>query len=349
MNGLSSRQQAVLGLVVREHVASTTPVGSQTLVGAYGLDISSATIRNEMALLEQGGYLGHPHTSAGRVPTAEGYRYFVQHLMGESELPSVERRTIRHQFHQARRGQMEQWLRLSATILARRAGLTALVTAPAPTRCHFRHAELLPLHGSRGTLVVILEEGIVEQQIFALEYPLSWGTLVRTSDQLNQLLNGRTMDEIRMIRESLSGLTREVADRILQIMAAQDVQASVGSAEPVGGQLFYEGLTTMLDQPEFADGEAIRRLVDLLDRPRLLRQILAESLAHSGVQVLIGGEGRWEALREYGMVLARYGVEGYALGALGLLGPIRMPYERAVSTARYMSELMSEIVRGLYG
>jgi len=349
MNGLSSRQQAILGLVVREYVSSTTPVGSQTLVGAYGLDISSATIRNEMALLERRGYLGHPHTSAGRVPTAEGYRYFVQHLMGESQLPNVERRTIRHQFHQARRGQMGQWLRLGATILARRAGLIALVTAPAPIRCHFRHAELLPLHGSRGMLVVILEEGIVEQQVFALEYPLSSDTLVRTSDQLNRLLNGRTVDEIRAIRESLSGLTREVADRILKIMATRDVQTSVDSAEPVEGQLFHEGLTTMLEQPEFADGDTVRRMVDLLDRPHLLRQILTESLAHSGVQVLIGGEGRWEVLREYGMVLARYGVDSDALGALGLLGPIRMPYERAVSTVRYMSELMTEIVRGLYG
>jgi heat-inducible transcriptional repressor len=151
-----------------------------------------------------------------------------------------------------------------------------------------------------------------------------------------------------MVRESLRGSAREVADRILHIMVGRGAQTSMGSALPLEGQLLYEGLTTMLEQPEFADGEAIRRLVNLLNRPRLLRRILAEPLTHSGVQVLIGGEGRWEALGEYGVVMARYGVDGRALGALGLLGPIRMPYERAVSTVRYVAELMSEIVRGLY-
>lgn len=341
MNGLTPRQRVVLGLVVREYVVSAAPVGSQALVGAYGLDISPATIRNEMALLEQVGYLYQPYTSAGRVPTVQGYRYFVQHLMGEVELPPVERRTIRHQFHQVQGGKMEQWLRLSATILARKSRVAALVTAPGPAQSHFRHAELLPLYGSRGMLVLILEEGIVEQQVFTLEQPLSSGPLARTSHLLNQLLMGCTTDEVRMACRSLSGFAHEVADRIVQIMATRDAQ--------FGGQLFHEGLMAMLEQPEFADGEAIRRVIDMLERPQLLRQVLAEALTYSGVQVLIGGEGRWEALREYGMVLTRYGLDGYALGVLGLLGPIRMPYERAISTVRYVAELMNELVRGPYG
>jgi len=341
MDKLTPRQQLILGLVVREHVASAAPVGSQALAGAYGLDISSATIRNEMALLEEAGYLYQPYTSAGRIPTVRGYQYFVQYLMGESELPLTEQRTIRHQFHQVWREEMEQWLRLSAVILARKAGAAALVTAPAPTRSHFRHMELLPLLGSRGMLVLILEEGIVERQIFTLEQPLSLGTLARTSAQLNELFEGCSTDEVRMRCPSLSGLARKLADRIVQLMAAQDAQ--------IGGQLFYEGLTFMLEQPEFADRRAIQRLINLLERPQLLRQVLAEALTRSGVQVLIGGEGRWEALREYGLVLTRYGVDDYALGALGLLGPIRMPYERAISAARYVAELMSELVRSHYG
>jgi len=294
-----------------------------------------------MALLEQAGYLCQPHISAGRVPLVQGYRYFVQHLMGEVELPPVERRTIRHQFHQLQRGEMEQWLRLAATILARKARVAALVTALGPARSHFRHAELLPLYGSRGMLVLILEEGIVEQQVFTLEQPLSSRPLARTSDHLNQLFMGCTTDGVRMASRSLSGFAHEVADRIAQIMAAQDAQ--------LGGQIFHEGLMTMLEQPEFADGEAIRRLIDMLERPQLLRQVLAEALTYSGVQVLIGGEGRWEALRDYGMVLTRYGLDGYALGVLGLLGPIRMPYERAISTVRYVAELMNELVHGPYG
>lgn len=347
MNGLSSRQQVILGLVVREHVASAAPVGSRRLVGDYSLDVSSATIRYEMALLERQGFLQHPHTSAGRVPTVQGYRYFVQHLMGESRLPNVDRRTIRHQFHQARRGQVEQWLHLGATILSRAAGLTALVTPPSPARVQFRHVELL-LHGSRCRLVIILDQGTVEQRDLTLDYPLSTSASARISDSLNQLFVGHTTSQVRETAETLSGPAREVADRIVHTMAARDMQAPMDSGEPVEGQLFRDGLAAMLEQPEFADGEATRRLVALLNRPRLLRQILAESLTHGGVQVLVGGEGRWEALSDYGMVVARYGVDGCALGALGLLGPIRMPYDRAVSTVRFVSELMSEIVRGLY-
>jgi len=340
MKGLTRRQHLVLALVVREYVASAAPVGSQGLVGTYGLGISPATIRNEMALLERAGYLQQPHTSAGRVPTVQAYRYFVQHLMGEVELPPVERRTIRHQFHQVWGGEMEQWLRLSATILARQAGVAALVAAPVPARSHFRHAELLPLYGWRGMLVVILEEGLVERQVFTLGQSLSSGILARTGDQLNELLRGCTRDEVRRACASLNGFAREVAQRIAQIMSAQDAR--------MGGPLFQEGLVTMLEQPEFAEGEAVRRLIDLLHRPQLLHQVLAEALTHSGVQVLIGGEGRWEALQEYGVVLARYGVDGYAFGALGLLGPTRMPYERAICAVRYMAELMGELVRGPY-
>lgn len=340
MKGLTPRQHLILALVVREYVASAAPVGSQGLVGTYGLGISPATIRHEMALLEQVGYLHQPHTSAGRVPTVQGYRYFVQHLMREAELAPVERRTIRHQFHQVWPGEVEQWLRLSATIMARQAGVAALVTAPAPSGSHFRHVELLPLYGWRGMLVLILEEGIVERRIFTLGQSLSSGILARTGDELKQRLMGCTADEVWRACSSLSGLAREVAERIARIMSAQDAK--------IGGQLFEEGLLAMLEQPEFAEGEAVRRLIDLLHRPELLRQVLAEAVTHSGVQVLIGGEGGWEVLREYGMVLARYGVDGYALGALALLGPIRMPYERAISTVRYVAELMGELVRGSY-
>lgn len=340
MDRLTPRQQLILGLVVREHVASAAPVGSQALAGTYRLDISSATIRNEMALLEEAGYLYQPYTSAGRIPTVRGYRYFVQHLMGEVELPLAEQRTIRHQFHQVRQEEMEQWLRLSAVILARQAGVAALVTAPAPTRSHFRHVELLPLLGSRGMLVLILEEGIVERQIFTLEQPLSLGALARISAQLNELFRGCSMDEVQTRCPSLSGLAREIADRIAQLMAAQDAQ--------IGSRMFYEGLAFVLEQPEFADRRAVQRLISLLERPQPLRRVLAEALTHSGVQVLIGGKGRWEALREYGLVLTRYGLDDYALGALGLLGPVRMSYERAISAARYVAELMSELVRSHY-
>jgi len=340
MHELSPRQRVILELVTREHMTSAAPVGSRKLVEACGLDVSPATIRHEMALLERAGYLRQPYTSAGRVPTAQGYRYFVQHLMREVELLPAEQTTIRHQFHQIHQGRFEQWGRLAAAILARKCGVAALIMAPVPARSHFRRMELLPLHRSRAILVLVLEEGIVERRVLDLERPLSPHALMRTSAEFNQAFIGRTADEIRMIKSSLTGFAHRAASHVVQIMTTQDTRAE--------GQLFYEGLTTVLEQPEFADGRAARRLIDLLENPAWFRRMLAEVLTHSGVQVLIGGEGRWDTLREYGMVAARYGVDGYALGALGLLGPIRMPYERAVPMVRYMTELMSDLVRDTY-
>jgi heat-inducible transcriptional repressor len=139
---LTQRSQTVLRLVVREHIRTAAPVSSKAISERYGLGVSPATIRNDMADLEEKGYLTHPHTSAGRVPTEKGYRYFVEKLMGESQLSPDERRTISHQFHQARL-ELDQWMRLSAAVLAHNAQSASLVTAPKSSRCRVKHLELV--------------------------------------------------------------------------------------------------------------------------------------------------------------------------------------------------------------
>lgn len=331
---LSERQRLVLGLVVHKHVASALPVGSRKLVRTYKLTISPATVRNEMAVLEHTGYLSHPYTSAGRVPTAQGYRYFVQYLMGEVELPILERRTIRHQFHQAREEQMGQWLRLVTTILARKSGVLAFATAPTLAHSHFRSVELLPLGETKGILVLVLEGGVIERHSFSLEHSFGSETLTHISDQLTQLFRDSTADEVARICCSLRGFSRKVADRVVQVMSVRDVRT--------GDQFFYEGLATVISQPEFANGTAIGRLINLLERPQWLSRALVETLTHNGVQVLIGGDEGWEALRNYGVIFTRYGVDGYTFGTLGLLGPMRMSYGWAISLVRYMAELANE-------
>ena len=146
MDELTERRQVILGLVVREYIASAVPVSSRAVVEQYGLNISSATVRNEMAYLERHGYLTHPHTSAGRMPTEKGYRYFVQRLMEEAQLPAVEQHTIRHQFHQARLD-LERWMKLAAAGLAHTTLGAALVTAPQTSQSRFKHLELVSTHG----------------------------------------------------------------------------------------------------------------------------------------------------------------------------------------------------------
>jgi heat-inducible transcriptional repressor len=161
---LTERQQSLLALIVRAYTETAKPIGSKKLLDRYNLNISSATVRNEMAMLTDAGYLRQPHTSAGRVPTEAGYRYFVRGLLGDPELPNAEKRLISHQFHQAH-ADIDEWVRLSASVLAQHSHVAALVTTPRPERAIFKHLKLIATQGQQVLLVLVLQGGDVRQQI----------------------------------------------------------------------------------------------------------------------------------------------------------------------------------------
>jgi heat-inducible transcriptional repressor len=339
MDDLTSRQQLILALVIREHIAAAQPVGSKTLEG-YGLGVSSATIRNEMALLEEGGYLTQPYTSAGRVPTEQGYRYFVEHLMRESQLPMDQRRTIRHQFHQVG-VDLEQWMRLAASVLAHTAQSAALVTSLRTEQCRLKHLELIAIRETMILLIVVLEGGLVRQQMLSLDEPMSQDTLTQVTNRLNDLCIGASVQRVVACRPQLGTFEQQVLDILVQIMERVDDQA--------GLHLYRDGLINILHQPEFAPPENARQVVRILEDRTLMEELLTEMLEVGGVQVIIGGEGRWNELKECSLVVSPYGVSGEARGALGVMGPMRMPYSRAISTVRYVAGLMSDLFLELYG
>ncbi|MDY7040695.1 MAG: heat-inducible transcriptional repressor HrcA [Chloroflexota bacterium] len=338
---LTTRQQAILGLVIREYVTTAVPVGSRGITEQYGLGVSSATVRNEMAYLEELGYLTHPHTSAGRVPTEKGYRYFVQRLMGDIELPLAEQRMILHQFYQVRLD-LEQCVRLAAAVLARTAHTAAVVTSPRPDCCRFKHVELISTHGPLVLLVLVLEKGLVKEQMLLLNEGRSQEDLSRVSNWLNDAFCALTADEIAAEAGPLPEFERKVGDVIAEIMR---------SVDRLGGEIYHDGLLNVVDHPDFVASEGLQQVLHVLEERVLLEAILGDVLAMTGkgVQVIIGGEGGWDELSECSLVLSRYGVSGQATGALGVLGPIRMPYERAVSTVGYVSRLLSDLLFELYG
>ncbi len=339
---LTDRQKLILELVIREYVASAAPVGSRALSENYDLGISPATVRNEMAALEEQGYLTHPHTSAGRIPTDRGYRYFVERLMGEVELPLAERRMIQHQFHQARR-EMSQWMRLSAAVLAHAAHSAALITAPQMAESRLKHVELIHVHGVTVLLVLVTATGTVRQEVITLAQPLSQESLSRVSQQLNELLNGCSAPEIAARRPELVLLEADMARVIQDILTWLDKRGE--------REIYQFGASNVLSQPEFATVELARQFLYLFERGPYLAQILSGwfSVESDDVRVIIGSEGPWGELPELGLVLGQYGVSGVALGTLGVLGPRRMRYERAVSAVRYVAGLLSDLVRDLYG
>ncbi len=338
---LTERQKTILDLVVRGYIATAVPVGSKALVGRPGLSVSSATIRHEMASLEETGYLTHPYTSAGRMPTEKGYRYFVEYLMEERALSVEEQRMIRHQFHQARMD-LDQWLKLSAAILARSARNAALVTAPKADRSRLKHLDLISVGESGVLLLLVFHEGSLRQGLLTSALPLEQGELSRLANELNARLGGLTSEKIRTRMIAFQGFKRRVSQHLVEVMERVDQRQA--------SEIYHNGIANILRQPEFAEAERVERVLGILERRAFLESLLTEvELTHGGVQVLIGGEGRWCEARDCSIVLARYGMAQEAMGILGVLGPMRMSYERCISAVRYMASLMTDIFSESYG
>ncbi|MEW6286779.1 MAG: heat-inducible transcriptional repressor HrcA [Chloroflexota bacterium] len=338
MTELTERQKTLLLLIVRDHIESAQPVGSKRLVEHYHLKLSPATIRNEMAALTEMGYLRQPHTSAGRVPTEAGYRYFVSQMMDQAVLPETVQRTISHQFHQSG-ADMSQWMTLAASILAHQSQGVSVVTAPHIEQVKFKHVELISTQGRQVLMVLVLAGGEVSQQILTLTEPVSQERLSQTAARLNTLLAGLTPDAMTALPARSDALDQDILTLIVQDMRR--------SAERVSGEIYTDGLSNVLTEPEFIEKEEARRALKLFGEPATLKELLDRTIAGGnvgGLQVLIGGEGVWEELRQCSMVVARYGVPGLATGALGVLGPMRMSYARTIPTVRFVAGLLSDLV-----
>jgi len=338
MTDLTDRQKTILMLVLRDYIETAQPVGSMRLMERYHLDMSSATIRNEMAALTELGYLRQPHTSAGRIPSEDGYRYFVSHLMHKAELPVAVQHTISHQFHQSR-PEVEQWMTLAASVLAQQSQAVSLVTAPHAEKAYFKHVELISTQGRQVLMVLVTLGGEVNQQILTLAEPVTQERLSAVAIRINQCFQGRTIDEINALPAHSDALEADIVTLISRDMRR--------AAERVSGNLYYDGISNVLAEPEFNDSDDARRALRLFDERSTLQELLSQTAMTSGVggvQVLIGGEGTWEELRQCSMVLARYGIPGNVTGMLGVLGPMRMSYGKTIPIVRYVAGLLSELV-----
>ncbi len=339
MGGLTERQKIVLALVVRDYVDFAEPISSGRLVTNYHLDFSSATIRNDMAILEQRGFLRQPYTSAGRVPTKAGYRYFVQQLMGTNELPAHIQEMIRHQFYQAR-NDVDDWISLSASVLAQHSKVASIVTPLHTEKARLKHIALLSTRGRQVMLVIILNSGEVHQQTLVLDDTLSQDQLTATAKQINQLSAGMDSKELDKVISDIQGSPlEEVFAVVSQVIKQAEVIFS--------GDVYRDGVANMLSEPEFSEPEKAKKTLELFQDRAMLDDLLSRTVFErnaSGVHVIIGGEDTWEQLDDCSLIIARYGSREHAMGAVGILGPLRMAYSRGVSTVRFVSELMSELI-----
>lgn len=336
---LSTRQQKILKIIIGEYIHSDMPIGSNTLLKKHRLGISSATVRSEMAHLEELGYLTQPHTSAGRVPTDRGYRYFVEHLMDNASLSQTEQLTIQHQFHQARL-ELDQWMRLSATVLASSTQSASLVTSPKVTQCKLKHIELISIQDYVVLLILVLQEGTVKQQIINLDTPHTQDELRAISRQLTELWINGDAPTLSIASTNLSGLAEHIATVVLEMMKRVDSRKT--------SEMYHAGLLQLLEQ-NIASGNVMEQIIRVVEERNLIEQLVGQTLTQNGIQIIIGGEGKWDDLSQVSIILSRYGTAEGASGALGVVGPTRMSYRRAVSIVQYMSHLMSNLISDLYG
>ncbi len=335
---LTDRQKLILTLIIHEHIHSAQPVGSKTIVDKYNLSMSSATVRNEMAFLTDYGLLRQPHTSAGRVPSEEGYRFFVGNLVQKTGLPTNTRRTITHQFYQSRQD-VEQWLRLAASVLATQSQAASLVTAPHSEKAIFKHLELIATRGRQVLMVLVLMDGEVHEQIINLSERITQEHLSEVANQFSHRFVRLDAEAISHIRDQFDTLGQDILDVLIMEMASIE--------EASTGEIYLDGMTNVLSEPEFAESDEARQALHILEERSLLENLLASTVMNAdvgGIQVLIGGEGTWEELRLCSIVLARYGDPDTLTGSVGVLGPIRMPYDRTISTVRFVANVLSDLV-----
>ncbi|MBI3162946.1 MAG: heat-inducible transcription repressor HrcA [Chloroflexi bacterium] len=338
MPELTARQQTILMLLIRDYIETAQPVGSKRLVERFHLDLSPATVRNEMSALTEMGYLRQPHTSAGRVPSEDGYRLFVGQMMQKAELPASVQNTISHQFFQAR-SDSDQWMTLAASVLAYQSQGVSLVTAPHAETIRFKHIELISTQGRQVLMVIVMEGGEVNQQVLTLAEPVSQERLSQVAARLNTLLVGHSVESIAALASRADALEQDILSLLVQDMKR--------TSESASGEIYTDGLTNVLGEPEFAESDEARWAMRLFEERSTLQGLIAKASTNSnvgGLQVLIGGEGGWEELRQCSMVIARYGAPGLATGTLGVLGPMRMSYARTIPTVRYVAGLLSNLV-----
>jgi heat-inducible transcriptional repressor len=292
-----------------------------------------------MARLEQEGYLIRPHTSAGCIPSDKGYRHYVESI-DNITLPREEQRLISHTFHQAER-EIEVWLSLSATLLARLVQNMAIVSLPRSPGCKLKHLELLSLQESVALAVIVLHGAKVKQKLISFNQAVSQATLKAISEKFNAAYANLTGRRIAAKDIELSELEEEIRGHLIDIMQGEDRQGY--------GVPYLDGWHFMINQPEFARSDRVRALMELSEQHSLLQMLLPARFSRPGVHVIIGKENKAEAIQNCSVVICQYGIPEEATGTIGVVGPTRMPYSRTIPTVYYLSSVLSQLVAGLYG
>ena len=336
---LNPRSETILSSIIRQYIERALPVSSAAVIAECGLDVCSATARNEMMRLEEEGYILKPHHSAGSVPSDKGYRYHVESIK-HAQLPLTEQLLINHLFHQVEK-EMENWLSLAAGLVSQRVHNVAVVTQPKQTSGKYHHLELVTLQDNLALAVLIMRGARVRQQLVSFDAPVGQFELQVMSGHLNDSFDGQTKGQIEKTALILTEAEKKVHSAVIKMMQSEDEQSN---EEP-----YLDGLNYLLEQPEFVKSQRAHSLMDLVEKRQLGKMLGREEFEDKEIKVYIGQENKEETIRDYSVVLGSYGLPNEARGTLGVIGPTRMNYEKTIAAVRYLSLVMSALVAELYG
>ncbi|AKG54259.1 heat-inducible transcription repressor HrcA [Dehalogenimonas sp. WBC-2] len=336
---LGTRSETILSSIIRQYVETAAPVSSTAVLAECGIDVCSATVRNEMVRLEEEGYILKPHHSAGSIPSDKGYRYYVESIKN-ARMPVTDQLLINHLFHQVEK-EMENWLSLAAGLVSQRVHNVAIVTQPKQVSARYHHLELVVLQESLALAVLIMRGARVRQQLVSFDAPVGQFELNGMSGKLNEAFDGQSHTVIEKSNLFLNENEKKVRDAVVKMLHAEDQQTN---EEP-----YLDGLNYLLEQPEFTRNHRAQSLMELVENRRLGKMLGEAEFEGQDIKVYIGQENREETIRDYSVVLGSYGLADEARGTLGVIGPTRMNYEKTIAAVRYLSLVMSALVAELYG
>jgi heat-inducible transcriptional repressor len=342
MNVLSDRQLLILQVIVDDFIRSAQPVGSRSLSKKDEISFSSATIRNEMADLEELGFIEKTHTSSGRVPSEKGYRYYVDHLLSPQALNKKDVTVIQSIFAE-RIFEFEKIIQKSAKILSELTNYTSIVLGPAASMNKLKRIQIIPLNKETAVAIFVTDTGHVENRMFYLPPNVDVSDLEKTVNILNERLAGIPLEDLN------DKIYKEVAMLLRQHIHSYDLLLHTIADSlkmPVNEKLFFGGKTNMLSQPEFHDISKIRNLLQMIDQEEWIYNLIKKDSA--GINVKIGRENNNSVMENCSLITATYSVGTEKLGTIAILGPTRMEYSRVISLLQFLSKDLTAVLTKLY-
>ena len=335
---LNERKKKILQIIIEDYISSAEPVGSRTIARKYDLGLSPATIRNEMSDLELLGYLEQPHTSAGRIPSAQAYRFYVDALIEPGTLTDNDMALIDGWYNERRRN-IDDIFQSTAKILSRMTQNVSMVLTNQQTIANFCYLKFLPLDSQHAILCIVADDGSIDNVV---DIPLGMSSeeMDYLAGKMSKLLEDRNLSDISV--EILQNVhTDVVEDKLIFSSLLQAVRKMTGRRQEQ--KVFLGGTKQLLNQPEFRDVERVRNLLGILEEEKVLKDLL-QGGEDSGLKVTIGSENKFTGIQDCSMVQATYRLNGQIVGTMAVLGPTRMEYGKVISVMDYLHKYLKTIL-----